>query len=222
MFLTFTVGLLHYFPWYAYIQSGRCRTNRDGRWLSHRCVTVQYSICLPAHRKTIYAANSSAARALVLDNVRKTGKRDRHIRGQWPISASSLLRGSRPWNSRIRFSNVLIAAPNSSSLRANSSFFTTRISRTTPSAASSARQSALLEVPGYERRPGPGARPAGWRPPFRSGPRRAGPSCAGHVSRRTRLHRPQRHPLHRALRLLPADLNHDRPAIRRLPCRAIF
>jgi hypothetical protein len=64
----------------------------------------------------------------------------------WPISASSLLRGSRPWNSRIRFSSVLIAALISSSPRVSSFFSTTRISRTTPSAASSARRSAPTAV----------------------------------------------------------------------------
>jgi hypothetical protein len=92
------------------------------------------------------------------------------------ITADSLLSlpwGSRPWNLSTEFSSVMTAAPNSCSRRANSCFSTTNNLKTTPSTASSARQSEPAEV-ACDRKPGPRARRVEWKRRFHSSPRRAG------------------------------------------------
>jgi hypothetical protein len=137
----------------------------------------------PRGGDTKFAASLKAARALVVDRT-ETGRRDRHVETR-PFR-SSLLRGSRPWNSRIEYSSVSIAAKNLYSLRVNSSFFTISNSRTTPSAASSARESAPMGGQGCARKHGRPARHAEQKPPSPSGQRRDGRCCAARASRSRR------------------------------------
>lgn len=122
--------------------------------------------------------------------VRETGPaRSRCSRPIHPFP----LRGSRPWNLRIEFSSVWIAARNLCSPRVNSSSFTTNNSRMIPSAASSARPNARTAAPGCARKRGPSARLAARRQRCPSVPRRGGRCCADPASRSSRRHQPDRH-----------------------------
>lgn len=129
---------------------------------------------------------------------------------------SSLLWGSRPWNSQIRYLSVLIAAPNSSLQQASSFSFTIRISKTIPSAVNSARRSAPTGVQESGRKPEPNARRAERRPRFRFVPRKDVLCCADPASRRFSL---RWHRLRRRPRRLEGRL--DRPETVRLKPRLI-
>lgn len=112
------------------------------------------------------------------------GKRTGRSRGHGRFGAFPCCEGSRPWNSQISYLSALIAAQNSSLLRASSSSFTIKISRTTPSAANSARPNAPTGVPESGPKPEPSVRRAEPIPRFRFVPRRGVPYCADPAFRR--------------------------------------
>jgi len=84
-----------------------------------------------------------APRCATRTGIREPGTAaEPHGRFRW----YSLLQGSRPWNSPIEHWRALTAAPSSFLLRASRSSSTINNSKTTPSAASSARRSGFAEA----------------------------------------------------------------------------